>query len=99
MITPTAEIKALDPELFEEAKEGDPDEFLSKGLINEHQLKRYRDFLKIEPIKILTQELNSSNDIDDLFEIAQKKLTKEQFRSAMESVAAAMIKTIDKDKE
>jgi hypothetical protein len=44
LITPHAEIKALNPPLFDEPKRENNDDLLDLGLINERQLLRYHEY-------------------------------------------------------
>ena len=43
LITPHAEIKSLNPTLFDQPTRANIDDLLPLGLINEHQIKRYQD--------------------------------------------------------
>jgi hypothetical protein len=45
LITPHAEIKSLNPTLFDQPSWANIDDLLPHGLINEQQLKRYQDLV------------------------------------------------------
>ena len=46
LVTPLADIKALEPSLFDPPSEKDVDELLSCGLINKEQIARYKEFIE-----------------------------------------------------
>jgi hypothetical protein len=57
LVTPLAEIKALDSSLFDELEEQNPDGPLSRGLVNKQQLRRYHKFIEEDSFAILSREM------------------------------------------
>jgi|LGVF01.1.fsa_nt_gb hypothetical protein len=45
LVTPLADVKALDPSLFDSPDEKDVDELLSCELLNKEQIRRYKEVI------------------------------------------------------
>ena len=84
LVTPRAEIKSLDPSLFDEPDEQNPDDLLSRGLLNEQQLRRYHKFIEKDSVSILLREMEAEKEPLEALEVARQKMSLRQWDYVME---------------
>lgn len=86
LVTPQAEIKELNPSLFDEPNEENPDDFLSRKLVSKQQLRRYREFIEKESIAILLGERKAEKDPVEALEKARQKMSLRQWEYVIEKL-------------
>jgi L-rhamnose mutarotase len=97
LVTPLAEIKALDdPSLFDPPDEKDVAELLSRELLKKEQIRRYKEFIEKDSIKIFTQEHENEEDLDEALKRAKEKMCNSQWDYVMEKLEGLLTDSREK---
>ncbi len=86
LVTPLTDINALDPSLFDSPSEKDIDELLSCELLNKEQIRRYKEFIEKDSIKIFKQEMKNEEDLLEALGRAKIKMCDRQWDYVMEKL-------------
>jgi len=84
LVTPLADIKTLELLYFDSPDEKDVDELLSCGLLNKEQIRRYKEFIEKDSIKIYLQEIKNEEDLFEAMKRAKEKMCNRQWDYVME---------------
>ena len=78
LVIPNGEVKALDPELFEDTEEIDIDYCLNTGLIASEHIDGYKKFIEEDSIRLWQNALKSSDNEPDQLAVALKSMSSQQ---------------------
>ena len=90
LVTPIAEIKALNPRLFDEPTEENTDDLMMHGFINERQIKRYSEFIEKDSFSIYRQEIESAEEPVEGFISAKQRMSSRQWDYVMERLTEVL---------
>ncbi len=86
LVTPTGEVKSLDPSLFEDIEEVSFADLVNNGLITQQQICGYKKFVEEDSIRLWEEIMRSVEDVEDRLErlrIAEERMSEEQYRFAL----------------